>query len=78
MILQVNKRDFEYKLIEEKAGIIKPKRPVVVGPYVPEEIFIEKAQQTNSEIFSVEADKDTVRNFDNENQKIVEYINCKY
>jgi len=59
-------------MIGEKAGIIKPNRPVIVGPCTPEEIFIEKANQTKSEFHLVEADKNTVRDFDIENAKIVQ------
>jgi len=37
----------------EKAGIIKPAIPVVIGEYLPEtkHVFIKKAAETNSEIF---------------------------
>jgi dihydrofolate synthase/folylpolyglutamate synthase len=40
----------------EKAGIIKPKIPVVIGEYQPEirEVFRKKALETNSEIFFAE------------------------
>lgn len=41
------------KIAYEKAGIIKPEIPVVIGETQPEtaEVFIEKAKETNSEIF---------------------------
>lgn len=41
------------KIATEKAGIIKPKTPVVISQYQPEieEIFIEKAKEQNSPIF---------------------------
>lgn len=41
------------KIAAEKAGIIKPKTPVVISQYQPEieEIFIEKAKEQNSPIF---------------------------
>jgi len=37
----------------EKAGIIKPNVPVVIGEYIPEtkSVFVEKAKETASEIF---------------------------
>ncbi len=41
------------KIAREKAGIIKPGVPVVIGEYLPEtkNIFIEKAKQVNAPIF---------------------------
>lgn len=41
------------KIATEKAGIIKPKTPVVISKYQPEveEIFMEKAKEQNSPIF---------------------------
>lgn len=57
-------------MLEEKAGIIKPKRPVVLGPCLPEEIFIQKANQTESPVFSLKPDEFTVKDFNNENVRI--------
>ena len=54
----------------EKAGIIKPKRPIVLGPHVPLDIMSVKAQQENAPLFYVEADQETKSDFDLENQKI--------
>jgi dihydrofolate synthase/folylpolyglutamate synthase len=41
------------KIAAEKAGIIKPNVPVVIGEYVPEtkEIFINKAKEANASIY---------------------------
>ncbi|ETO22740.1 folylpolyglutamate synthase [Reticulomyxa filosa] len=52
----------------EKAGIIKPKRPVVIGPTVPKEIIYREAKKTQSEVFSVELNKKGFVPYDEENQ----------
>ena len=41
------------KIANEKAGIIKPKIPVVLGEYTPitKKVFINNAKETNSELF---------------------------
>ena len=56
--------------IDEKAGIIKSKRPVIVGPKAPLELFQNKAKELDSPFFYVEADNDTNKDFEIENQKI--------
>jgi len=44
------------KIAYEKAGIIKPNIPVVIGEAIPEtqNVFLDKAKETNSEIFFAE------------------------
>ena len=66
-----NRYIFSYILcIEEKAGIIKANRPVVLGPCLPEEVFLQKAEQVGAKVFSLKADEYTVRDFNNENMRI--------
>lgn len=57
---------------EEKAGIIKPKRPVILGPCLPDEIFTKKAAQTGSKVTSLKPDEYTVKDFNNENTRIAQ------
>ena len=53
------------KIASEKAGIIKPGVPVIIGEYLPEtkNIFIEKAKQCNAPIYFAQ-DEYTVSNID--------------
>ncbi len=60
-------------IIDEKAGIIKPNRPVILGPCLPVEIFVEKAQQVGAEVFRIKADQETVEDYRLENTKIARY-----
>ncbi|QHS56030.1 bifunctional folylpolyglutamate synthase/dihydrofolate synthase [Mucilaginibacter sp. 14171R-50] len=50
------------KIAAEKAGIIKPSIPVIVGEYQPEvaEVFINKAKEVNAELVFASAVKDAV------------------
>ena len=54
-----------------KAGIIKNQVPVVIGPdSKPYEIFYDISKKKNSDIYLVEHDDLTIKNFDNENNKV--------
>jgi dihydrofolate synthase/folylpolyglutamate synthase len=59
------------KIAFEKAGIIKPGIPVVIGEYLPETkpVFIEKAKNENSELFFAEDISKTIY-LENENSKL--------
>ncbi|MCQ6958167.1 bifunctional folylpolyglutamate synthase/dihydrofolate synthase [Mucilaginibacter aquariorum] len=51
------------KIAAEKAGIIKPSTPVIIGEYQPEvaDVFINKAKQQNAEIVFASEDKSEVQ-----------------
>jgi len=62
------------QIAEHKAGIMKPKRPTVIGPCAPHEVFIQRAKAIGCPLFTVEADKFTVQDFDKENRKITKQV----
>ncbi len=55
----------------EKAGIIKPKIPVVLGPRVPPLLFVKEANKTKSPLFQLQGRFET---FDDENKEIAKFI----
>ncbi|MBA3536953.1 MAG: hypothetical protein H0T84_10140 [Tatlockia sp.] len=55
----------------EKAGIIKPKAPVILGPRVPAALFIKEANQTKSPLWQL---KGAFSTFDAENQAIAKAL----
>jgi len=59
-----------HHIANEKAGIIKQNRPVILGPCLPEEVFEIKAKQMQAPLFTLKADQYTVRDFNNENIRI--------
>ena len=71
------------EIAEKKSGIIKMNKPVVIGPdCFPKEVFITKAEETNSEIHCVEYDYKMTTDFEYENnaiyRKVIEVVNKKY
>lgn len=55
------------EITQEKAGIIKPFVPVIIGPRVPETVIQAKANQEKSPLFQVVG---TFENYEQENQAI--------
>jgi dihydrofolate synthase/folylpolyglutamate synthase len=55
----------------EKAGIIKPNVPVILGPRVPAAIFIKEANKTKSRLWQLQGEFET---FDAENQTIAKAV----
>lgn len=73
------------EIAEKKAGIIKENRPVVLGPdCFPLEVFLKRAKEIESEVFTVDYSNSNKisLDFDNENneivKKVIEVINSKY
>lgn len=66
------------EIAEKKSGIIKPGKPVVIGPdCYPRNVFIDRAAQCNSELYIVGANnylkKEDLFDFDAENKEITKY-----
>ncbi|MBA2655669.1 MAG: hypothetical protein H0U70_01635 [Tatlockia sp.] len=55
----------------EKAGIIKPKIPVVLGPRVPSVFFVKEANKRKSPLFQIQERFET---FDEENKEIAKSV----
>jgi dihydrofolate synthase/folylpolyglutamate synthase len=56
------------QIAHEKAGIIKKDKPVVLGPTAHQEVFLKKADETNSLLYPVSLKKNVF--YDEENQNI--------
>ncbi|MGI4805758.1 MAG: bifunctional folylpolyglutamate synthase/dihydrofolate synthase [Janthinobacterium lividum] len=65
------------EIATEKAGIIKPNTPVVIGEYQQEvaAVFVEKAKQENAAIRFASEDWDAVINPNQENNAPAEFLN---
>ena len=61
----------EEEIAEEKAGIMKAKIPIVIGPHVPEKIIEKVAQPLGCPVYRVENDN---VDFEIENQKIASKV----
>ncbi|MGI4751542.1 MAG: bifunctional folylpolyglutamate synthase/dihydrofolate synthase [Janthinobacterium lividum] len=67
------------EIAAEKAGIIKPKTPVVIGEYQPEiaAVFIDKARQENAPIYFASEEWDVHINLNQENDKPNDFLNVQ-